>query len=230
MRLVLAAMVLMLAGAPAVAAESGCGEAVRLAVEPAAKAPAVAAILRLRLQAAGAPSPKAEADAAGQVRAVLPQGASETLLTRPASIEFRLVAKPDEAGAVVLPRLDGKGAQSLSPEIILNETHLREVTVRTSADPAGGLPAAALAFHFDAWAVKNLMAATTEAVGRKLAIVVDGEIVADPIIRAPIASMTGEIPGGSPQSASELVDLLRSGRLPAKVAIAARQPAPCGKP
>ena len=230
MRLVLAAMVLMLAGAPAVAAESGCGEAVRLAVEPAAKAPAVAAILRLRLQAAGAPSPKAEADAAGQVRAVLPQGASETLLTRPASIEFRLVAKPDEAGAVVLPRLDGKGAQSLSPEIILNETHLREVTVRTSADPAGGLPAAALAFHFDARAVKNLMAATTEAVGRKLAIVVDGEIVADPIIRAPIASMTGEIPGGSPQSASELVDLLRSGRLPAKVAIAARQPAPCGKP
>jgi len=220
----------MLAGAPAFAGESACGEALRLTVDPAAKGPEVAATLLRRLQAAGAPSPKAEADAAGQVRAVLPQGASETLLTRPASIEFRLVAKPDEAGAVVLPRLDGKGAQSLSPEIILNETHLREVTVRTSADPAGGLPAAALAFHFDARAVKNLMAATTEAVGRKLAIVVDGEIVADPIIRAPIASMTGEIPGGSPQSASELVDLLRSGRLPAKVAIAARQPAPCGKP
>jgi preprotein translocase subunit SecD len=215
----------MLAGAPAVAAESACGEALRLTVQPAAKAPEVAAVLLRRLAAAGAASPKAEADAAGTVRAVLPRGASDTLLTRPASIEFRLVTKPDEPGAVVLPLLGGKGSESVSPEIILNETHLREVTVRTSADPA-----AALAFHFDTRAVKNLMAATTEAVGRKLAILIDGEIVADPIIRAPIASMTGEIPAGSLQSASELVDLLRSGRLPAKVAIASREPAPCGTP
>ena len=187
MRWGLAALVLMLAGAPAVAAESACGEALRLTVQPAAKAPEVAAVLLRRLAAAGAASPKAEADAAGTVRAVLPRGASDTLLTRPASIEFRLVTKPDEPGAVVLPLLGGKGSESVSPEIILNENHLREVTVRTSADPAGGPPAAALAFHFDPRAVKNLIAATTEAVGRKLAIVIDGEIVADPIIRAPIA-------------------------------------------
>ena len=230
MRLGLAALVLVLAGEPAVAAESACGEAFRLTVQPPDKAPEVAATLLRRLQAAGAPSPKAEVDAAGSVRAVLPQGGSDTLLTRPASIEFRLVAKPDEPGAVVLPVLGTKGAESVSPEIILDERRLREIKVRVTPNPAGGPPSAALAFHFDPQAVKNLMAATTEAVGRKLAIVVDGEIVADPIIRAPIASMTGEIPGGSPQSASELVDLLRSGRLPAKVAIAARQPAPCGKP
>jgi preprotein translocase subunit SecD len=42
--------------------------------------------------------------------------------------------------------------------------------------------------------------------------------------------MRGEIPAGSLPSANELVDLLRSGRLPAQVVIASREPAPCGKP
>ena len=211
---------LALAGAPAVAAESGC-ETIRLKVEPADKAADVAATLRRRLQAAGA-RPQVEIDTSGSLRVTLPQGISETLLTRPASIEFRLVAKPDEAGAVALPLAGRTGAESVAPEIILDETRLREVKLRTTP----GAPAA-LAFHFDPRAVKNLMAATTEAVGRKLAILVDGEIVADPIIRAPIASMTGEIPAGAPQAANELVDLLPSGRLRARVAIAAREPAPC---
>jgi SecD/SecF fusion protein len=216
-------LALALAGAPAVAAESACGEALRLTVEPVGKTDEVAATLRRRLQAAGAASPEVAADAPGSLRAVLPQGVSETLLTRPASIEFRLVAKPDEAGAVALPVLGAKGAESVAPEIILQESHLREFSVRTTPDPA----VAALAFHFDPRAMKNLMAASTEAIGRKLAIVVDGEIVADPIIRAPIASLSGEIPAGAPQSANELVDLLRNGRLTGRVTIASREPAPC---
>ena len=218
-------LALAMAGAPAVAAESGCGEAVRLTVEPAAKAPDVAATLRRRLQAAGATSPEVESDAPGRLRAVLPQEMSERLLTRPASIEFRLVAKPDEPGAVALPLAGGKGAESVAPEIILNETRLREFTVRTPPDAP-----TALAFHFDPKAMKNLMAATTESVGRKLAILVDGEIVADPIIRAPIASLTGEIPAGAPSSANELVDLLRNGRLGGRVAIVSREPAACKQP
>jgi SecD/SecF fusion protein len=218
----LAVLAWALAGAPALGAENGC-EAVRLSVEPASRTDDVAATLRRRLQAAGAPSPEVEIAAPGVLRATLPQGARETLLTRPASIEFRLVAKPDEAGAVALPRQDGQGAENVSPEIILNETHLREFKLRTTPD--GG---AALAFHFDPRAMKNLMAASTEAVGRKLAILVDGEIVADPEIRAPIASLTGEIPAGAASSAGELVELLASGRLPAHVAIASREP--CGKP
>lgn len=214
---------LALAGAPAAAAESGC-ETLRLTVEPADKTAEVAATLRRRLQAAGAPSADVETDAPGSLRAALPQGASETLLTRPASVEFRLIAKSDETGAVSLPLASGQGVESVSPEIILDETHLREFKLKRTGS------AAALAFHFDPRAVKNLMAATTEAVGRKLAILVDGEIVADPIIRAPIASMTGEIPAGTAQAASELVDLLASGRLRARVAVASRAPAPCGKP
>jgi SecD/SecF fusion protein len=218
-----------LAGAPAGAQESACGQALRLSIDPVDKAADVAATLRRRLAAAGAVAPKVEAEGPGRLRAVLPPGANETLFTRPARIEFRLVAAtPDEAGAVPLPRLDGKGTESVSPEIILDESHLREARVRMIPNAAGGPPDAALAFHFDPHAMKNLMAATTEAVGRKLAILIDDEVVADPVIRAPIASVTGEIPAGALPSASELVDLLRNGRLSARVTVIAREPAPCG--
>ena len=76
--------------------------------------------------------------------------------------------------------------------------------------------------------MKNLLSATSEAVGRKLAILVDDRIVVDPVIRAPIASVQGEISGGfTKASAEELIDLMQNGRLDARVAVVSRAPAPC---
>jgi preprotein translocase subunit SecD len=208
--------------APAKAA--GCGQTVRLSVEPAGKTAEVAATLRRRLAAAGERTPSVET-AGGGLTVVLPPGDSESLLTRPAKIEFRLVAKsPDEPGAVLMPRLDGKGSEAVEPQIIVDEYRMRDLKVVDAAK--GGPPA--IAFRLEPLAVKNLMAATVEAVGRKLAILVDDRIVADPIIRAPVASVQGQISGGfTKESAEQLVDLIRNGRLAARVAVASRAPAPC---
>ncbi len=213
-----------LAFAPAKADEPKCGEWVRLSVDPADKTADVAAALRRRLAAVGAPTPSVETE--GGLRALLPAGVSETILTEPAKIEFRLVAKtPDAPGAVALQRRDGAGLESVEPQIIVNERRLREVKV---VEAPASSPSVAIAFRFDADAVKNLLAATAEAIGRKLAIIVDDQIVVEPVIRAPVASLSGEISGGFTKAyAQQLVQLLQTGRLDARVAIVSRVPAPC---
>lgn len=191
---------------------NACDETLGLTIDPPEKAAAVAATLTRRLEAAGVVgSVKVEGEG---LRVVLPQGAAQSLLTRPARIEFRIVAKSDDApGALSLPRLQG-GRESVEPEIILDESRLREFKLREDSGHA------AIAFRFDPRAIKNLMGATADAVGRKLAIIVDDVVVADPVIRAPIASTSGEIDAGADlASARELVALLPDRRLPARVTI-----------
>ena len=228
MRLAVAALcvVSVFSVAPARAA---CGESLRLSVMPASRIDDVAATLRRRLAAAGEKAPSVVRDGAAGLAVVLPEGVSDTLLTRPASIEFRLVAKSaDEPGLVTMPRLDGEGTEQVEPQIILDEERLRQLRVKQEPNPAGGGPIVAIAFHIETLGVNNLLTATTQAVGRKLAILVDGHIVAEPVLRGPVASMTGEISGGLTQaSADELVALIANGRLRGQVSLLARQPAPC---
>ena len=218
MRLTVAALVgaSLLAGSPAVA--GGC-EGVRLTVEPPDRASSVAQVLRRRLETAGS-SATVETDGAA-LRVSGPAGA-DSLLTRPARVEFRIVAAAEDApGAVSMPRAQG-GRVGVEPEIILDESHLRSFQVREE----GGR--ALLAFRFDPHAMKNLMSATADAVGRKLALIVDDVVVAEPEIRAPVASAGGEIDAGiSAASARELAALLPDGRLRAQVSVAAREPAAC---
>lgn len=217
----------VLLAAPAFAAQSACGEIVHLSIQPVEKSPDVAAALRRRLDDADVKSP-VEAEGAG-LRILLPTGIEDALLTRPAKIEFRLVAqKPDDAGALVRTRWQGEGSESVEPQIILDERHLREFVAKADPRIADEARNGAVSFRLDPTAMKNLMAASVEAIGRNLAILVDDRIVVDPVIRAPIASATGEISGGfSAASAAQLVTLMRSGRLPAQVAIVGREAAPC---
>jgi preprotein translocase subunit SecD len=215
-----------LAALPARAEQRACGEVVRLSVDPVARQDEIAATLRRRLAAAGAKTPSVEADGAAGLRVALPEGVSESILTRPAKIEFRLVARSaDEPGVVSFPRADGGAAEIVEPQIIVDEMKLRQIKVVQEPDPAGGPPVVALAFHFETVGVNNLLIATNQAVGRKLAILVDDRIVADPVLRGPVASRTGEIAGGfTLQSANELVALLGDGRLVAHVTVASREP------
>ena len=205
----------LLVASPALA--GGC-EAVRLTVEPPAKAEGVARVLRRRFETA-ASTATVEADGVG-LRVVGPAGA-DALLTRPARVEFRIVAADDAPGAVSMALAQG-GHASVEPAIILDESHLRSFSVREAGEQG------VLAFRFDPHAMKNLMSATADAVGRKLAIVVDDVVVAEPEIRSPVASTGGEIDAGlTGASARELAALLPDGRLPARVSVAAREPVAC---
>ncbi len=224
MRRGLAAAV-MFALATSTEAQPNCGQWLHLSVEPSEKAQDVAIVLERRLEGAGAKPVSVERDGEG-LKALLPANLGEALLTRPGKFEMRLVAAGAEGAT--FPRLDGGAPETVEPMIILDEFRLRDVRMSTDAKAADPRFATALDFRLDPVGMRNLLAASAEAVGRKLAVIVEDQIVVTPIIRAPIASGEGEVAGGfTPENAAFLAEALRGGRLPARVTVASREPA-CG--
>jgi protein-export membrane protein SecD len=73
---------------------------------------------------------------------------------------------------------------------------------------------------FDSTGARKFARLTTEHVNERFAIVLDGKVLSDPTIREPILGGRGQISGGfSLQGAKDLAVLLRSGALPAPLAV-----------
>ncbi len=86
---------------------------------------------------------------------------------------------------------------------------------RMGADQNGGN---AIDFRFDGVGTKAFGEATTRYTGQKFAIILDGSVMSAPNIHEPILGGSGQISGSfTPQEASELVNVLKSGALPAKL-------------
>ena len=76
----------------------------------------------------------------------------------------------------------------------------------------------AINFKFNGVGGRRFGDATTENVGKRFAIVLDGKILSAPVINGPIPDGNGQISGSfTAESASQLALLLRSGALPAKL-------------
>ena len=110
----------------------------------------------------------------------------------------------DETGYLVLKRSVVVGGESLeSAKGIYDEQ---------------GRPA--VAFSFKSVGAKKFAHATRENVGRRLAIVLDGEIISAPVINGPITGGQGIITGKfTVQATNNLALLLRSGALPAPLTV-----------
>lgn len=73
---------------------------------------------------------------------------------------------------------------------------------------------------FDATGARRFAKLTTEHVGERFAIVLDGKVLSAPVIREPIPGGRGQISGGfTLQGAKDLAVLLRSGALPAPLLV-----------
>lgn len=73
---------------------------------------------------------------------------------------------------------------------------------------------------FDASGARRFAKLTTEHVGERFAIVLDGKVLSAPVIREPIPGGRGQISGGfTLQGAKDLAVLLRSGALPAPLSV-----------
>lgn len=73
---------------------------------------------------------------------------------------------------------------------------------------------------FDATGARKFLKLTTEHVGERFAIVLDGQVLSAPVIREPIPGGHGQISGGfTLQGAKDLAVLLRSGALPAPLSV-----------
>ncbi len=82
----------------------------------------------------------------------------------------------------------------------------------------------AIDFQFDGQGARRFGQATAENIGKPFAIILDGKVISAPTIQGAITGGSGQITGQfSIQSASELVNLLNGGALPAPLTVEERR-------
>ena len=132
------------------------------------------------------------------------------LLGKTAQLNFRLVSDNDEFGVDKLISENGENL-NISKRIVMSGENL--VDAQPNFNSQSNEPT--VSFTLDRLGAQKFGRATTDNVGKRLAIVLDGIIISAPSINEPITSGSGIISGNfSFQEATDLSLLLRSGALP----------------
>ncbi len=132
------------------------------------------------------------------------------LLGKTAQLNFRLVSENSEFGIDELISENGE-ALKISKRIIMSGENL--IDAQPSIQNQKNEPT--VSFTLDRLGAQKFGRATTDNVGKRLAIVLDGKIISAPNINEPITSGKGMISGNFTfQEATDLALLLRSGALP----------------
>ena len=142
----------------------------------------------------------------------------KSLLGKTANLTFQFVSsnESDSFGTEILKFDNGLEEATVSKRIILNGDNLVDAKPRMDTQNNETI----VSFTLDRVGAKKFAKATTENVGKQLAIVLDGKIISAPSIREPIVGGSGQITGNFTfQSATDLALLLRSGALPAPMNI-----------
>jgi protein-export membrane protein SecD len=139
----------------------------------------------------------------------------KNLLGKTAQLNFRLVSENSEFGTEKLISENGEKL-SVSKRIIMSGENL--IDAQPNINNQNNEPT--VSFTLDRLGAQKFGRVTTDNVGKRLAIVLDGEIVSAPSINEPITSGSGVISGNfSFQEATDLSLLLRSGALPTPLLI-----------
>ena len=134
----------------------------------------------------------------------------KALLGKTAQLNFRLVSDNNEFGVDELISENGEKL-NISKRIIMSGENL--IDAQPSIQNQNNEPT--VSFTLDRLGAQKFGRATTDNVGKRLAIVLVGEIVRAPNINEPITSGNGMISGNFTfQEATDLALLLRSGALP----------------
>jgi protein-export membrane protein SecD len=134
----------------------------------------------------------------------------KALLGKTAQLNFRLVSENDEFGTDKLISENGEKL-NVSKRIIMSGENL--IDAQPNINNQNNEPT--VSFTLDRVGAQKFGRTTTDNVGKRLAIVLDGEIVSAPSINEAITSGNGMISGNfSFQEATDLALLLRSGALP----------------
>ena len=139
----------------------------------------------------------------------------KSLLGKTAQLNFRLVSDNNEFGVDKLISENGEKL-NISKRIIMSGENL--IDAQPSIQNQNNEPT--VSFTLDRLGAQKFGRATTDNVGKRLAIVLDGEIVSAPNINEPITSGNGMISGNFTfQEATDLALLLRSGALPTPLTV-----------
>ncbi len=145
-------------------------------------------------------------------------GRIKTLLGKTANLTFQFITQnlEESFGTEKLMFEDESEEAIVSKRIILSGDNL--VDAKPSMDTQSN--ETVVNFSLDRVGAKKFGKATSNGVGKRLAIVLDGKIISAPSVREPIIGGSGQISGNFTfQSATDLALLLRSGALPAPLTI-----------
>ena len=132
------------------------------------------------------------------------------LLGKTAQLNFRLVQENSEFGVDKLISETGE-TLNVSKRIVMSGENL--IDAQPSIQNQQNEPT--VSFTLDRLGAQKFGRATTDNVGKRLAIVLDGKVISAPNINEPITSGNGMISGNFTfQEATDLALLLRSGALP----------------
>ncbi len=139
----------------------------------------------------------------------------KNLLGKTAKLNFRLVTENSEFGVDELISETGEKL-NISKRIVMSGENL--IDAQPSIQNQQNQPT--VSFTLDRLGAQKFGRTTTDNVGKRLAIVLDGNIISAPNINEPITSGNGMISGNFTfQEATDLALLLRSGALPTPLTI-----------
>jgi protein-export membrane protein SecD len=192
--------------------DAGLNERVRRATEQALE------VIRRRVDALGTVEPIIQRQGLGRILVQVPglqdpQRLKE-LLGRTAKLEFRMLADPGATDIDMLPSRESPGQRvPVERRVIVEGADLTDA--QPGFDQRTNEPI--VNFKFNIRGAQRFGQATSENVGRLLAIVLDNEVISAPRILQPITGGSGQISGRfTVQQANDLAVLLRAGALPAK--------------
>jgi preprotein translocase subunit SecD len=196
--------------------DQGVADRIRRAAEQALE------VIRRRVDALGTTEPLIQRQGVGRILVQVPglQNPNQLLeiLGKTAKLEFRLMATEAAGDVDLLPSRDSNGQRvPVERRVIVEGGDLTDA--QPSFDQRTNEPI--VNFRFNIRGAQRFGQATTENVGRPLAIVLDNEVVSAPVIQSPITGGSGQISGRfTVEQANNLAVLLRAGALPAKLNIA----------
>ncbi len=139
----------------------------------------------------------------------------KNLLGKTAKLNFRLVSQNKEFGFEKL-KSEIEGDLNVSKRIVISGENLVDAQPRLDNQ----INEPIVSFNLDRIGSLKFAKATSENVGKRLAIVLDNEVISAPSIREPITGGSGIISGNFTfQEATDLSLLLRSGALPTPINI-----------
>ena len=137
------------------------------------------------------------------------------LLGKTAQLNFRLVSDNEEFGSEKLVSENNEDL-NVSKRIIMTGENL--IDAQPNFNNQSNEPT--VSFTLDRLGARKFGRTTTDNVGKRLAIVLDGTVISAPSINEPITSGNGMISGNfSFQEATDLALLLRSGALPTPLTV-----------
>jgi preprotein translocase subunit SecD len=156
-----------------------------------------------------------------RIKALIGKTAKMTfhLLDERADISEALAGRPPP-GSIVLPLLDRRAPSGQQPRVVVNRRVMVSGENLVDAQPTFQNGEPVVSFRFDTAGGRRFGDATSQNVGKQLAIVLDDQVISAPQIREPILGGSGVITGGfSVAEAQDLALLLRAGALPAPLKV-----------